>query len=304
MKRIYIVFSVLLTLACGSSEEQQRQQRRADIVAEQQADSAALKIGVMPTLDCLPIFLADRHGLFEREGLSVRLKCFQAQMDVDTAMQRGRVEAIVTDLVRAERMQQRGTPLRYATSTNLAWQLVTNPQARIKRLDQLDDKMIAMTRYSATALLADYAVDSVKLASERVYHIQVNDVSVRLNMLENNIIDAFLFPEPQATTARNRKSPVLMDSRQLGQCYGVIAFSEKALKNVERQQQMNIFLKVYDMACDSLNNHGLSAYRDLIAACCHVEAETVDSLPADIRFAHAAAPRQVDIERAKKWLKK
>ena len=303
MKRICIVLSVFLAHACGSSEEKQRQQRAADRQAERQADSAALKIAVTPTLDCLPVFVAERHGMFEREGLSVRLRPYQAQMDVDTAMQRGRVEAAFTDLVRAERLQKLGTPLRYATATNLFWQLVTNPQARLKRLNQLDDKMLAMTRYSATALLADYAVDSAKLSTERVYRIQVNDVGVRLNMLENSIIDAMLLPEPQATTARNLKSPVLMDSRLLNQNYGVIAFSEKALKSDGRQQQMNTFLKVYDMACDSINERGLAAYGDIIAECCHVKSETVDSLPTDMRFQHAAAPRQTDIERAKKWLK-
>ena len=59
--------------------------------------------------------------------------------------------------------------------------------------------MLAMTRYSATDLLADYAVDSAKLKSEQVFKIQVNDVNIRLKMLLNNEIDAVLLTEPQAT---------------------------------------------------------------------------------------------------------
>ena len=52
--------------------------------------------------------------------------------------------------------------LDYIAQTNAYWQLTSNRIARIRRLNQLSDKMVAMARFSATALLADYAVDSVK----------------------------------------------------------------------------------------------------------------------------------------------
>lgn len=303
MRRIWILLAILTAISCGTSDDEQRRQRQATRQQEQRADSAALKIAVMPTLDCLPLFVADSHGMFEREGLDVRLRHYQAQMDADTAMQRGHVEAMVTDLVRAERMQRQGLALHYATATELSWQLVTTASARIKRLEQLDDKMIAMTRYSATALLADHAVDSAKLSAERVFKIQVNDVGVRLNMLENSILDALLLPEPQATQARLLNSAVLMDTRRMDQHYGVIAFSEKAMKSTDRQQQLKTFLKVYDMACDSINEQGFGAFADLIMEQCGVKAQTVDSLPADLHFHHAATPRQADIDKAKKWLR-
>ena len=66
---------------------------------------------------------------------------------------------------------------------------------------------------------------------------------------------------------------------------------------------MATFLKVYNMACDSINEQGFSAYSELITELCGVKAQTVDSLPADLHYPHATAPRQIDIDRAKKWLK-
>ena len=65
----------------------------------------------------------------------------------------------------------------------------------------MDDKMVAMTRYSVTDLLSDMVVDSAKLKPERVFRIQINDVNVRLKMLENNEMDALLMTEPYATQA-------------------------------------------------------------------------------------------------------
>ena len=66
------------------------------------ADTALIKIAVMPTLDCLPIYVAADHGMFERHGASVSFYAYDAQMDCDTAFKEGWVGAMATDLVRAE----------------------------------------------------------------------------------------------------------------------------------------------------------------------------------------------------------
>ncbi len=202
------------------------------------ADSIALRIAVMPTLDCLPIYVAYDAGIFERESLSVSLVPFTAHMDCDTAIVGGSVHAMPTDLVRAERLIKEGAPLRYATATNLGWQLLTAKTARIRKLEQLDDKMLAMTRYSATAMLADQLVDSAKLKTERVFRIQVNDVLVRLNMMETGTMDAMLLPEPQATVARKLGCNTLYDTSADSLAMGAIAFKADTL----RSQQMKTFI--------------------------------------------------------------
>jgi NitT/TauT family transport system substrate-binding protein len=167
----------------------------------------------------------------------------------------------------------------------------------------MDDKMVAMTRYSATAMLADHLVDSAKLASERVFRIQVNDVLVRLGMMETGTMDAMLLPEPQATTARFMGCNVLYDSYVDSLRMGVLAFSEKALEDTLRRAQLQTFIRAYDEACDSLNILGLGHYADVIAQECHVEKALVDSMDI-VKFNHVQSPRQTDIDRAKAWLKK
>ncbi len=306
MRKTIMIATALVAMlqACGPSQEEQQLISQEERLKAWREDSAALKIAVMPTLDCLPLYVAEEHGMFQRLGADVRLKPYTAQMDCDTAIARGRVEGLVSDLVRTERLAQQGTPIIYKTATNLHWLLVTNPMARIKQLKQLDDKMLAMTRYSATDLLADFAVDSAKLKHERVFRIQLNDVGVRLSMLQTGTMDALLLPEPQATQARQLKAPVLMDSRKLDLHLGVIGFSRKALRDTARQRQVDVFIKAYNMACDTINAQGLARFRRLIEQRCGMKPGSVDSLPADIRFDHAQAPRQKDIDRAKAWLQK
>ena len=267
-------------------------------------DSAALKVAVMPTLDCLPMFVAQHHELFDTLNGGVRLKFFMAQMDCDTALERGRVEGSVTDLVRAACMAKRGTKMRYVATTNAYWQLVTNRNSRIRQLKQLEDKMIAMTRYSVTDMLADFAVDSAKLDKDHVFKVQVNDLSVRMQMLQNNIMDALCLTEPQATIARTMKHTVILDTRSLGWQMGVLAFREKEMQRQARGKQLELFVKAYNQACDSINKYGLTHYRDVIAKRCKLKKEMVDSLPKNVKFAHATGPRQEDIAIVEKWMQK
>ena len=293
MKYIYLmVLTVLLMAGCD------RHKPTADKADDnyQAADSATLKVAVMPTLDCLPLYVAESCGLFEQQGADIRLVPFMAQMDCDTAFARGHVEAMVTDLVRAERLRQQGIKVGYVTATDLSWLLLTAKHARIKQLKQLDDKMIAMTRFSATAMQADQLVDSAGLATERVFRIQVNNVLTRLNMLENGIMDAMLLPEPQATTARLAKHPVVMDSRDKGIWLGVVAARPSCIADNFRQQQVRCFVGAYNAACDSISHFGLQHYAGIIKAYCHVDDATVKALP-KILFPHVAAPRQRDIDR-------
>lgn len=303
MKKILgLFFALLWLMSCGQSYEEKRRITRAERAEQRRQDSLALKVAVLPTLDCLPMFVAAERGWFDSLKIDVRLRPFKAQMDVDTALVGGSVEGAITDLVRAERMRNRGTSLNYVAATNTAWQLVANRTARLKETRQLGDKMVAMTRFSATDLLTDRALKGVKTTAT-VYRVQINDIALRLQMLKNNEMDALWLPEPQATAARQLKHSVICKSDSTDLRLGVVAFREKAMKDRRIKAQIDAFLKVYNVACDSLNGRGVGPYGDIVEKYCGVNSSTVRALP-KLKFPRAAAPREKDVEEARKWLKK
>ena len=298
---LYIIIGVLV-VACGNSYEEQKRLSRQERARLAREDSLALKVGVLSTLDCLPVFVAKDRLFFDTLGVDVRLRELSGQIDCDEALEKGRVEGAVTDLVRGQRLIRRGTPLRYVASTNAYWQFITNRRSRVSELKQMTDKMVAMARFSVTDMLSDMAADSARLNTEYMFRVQINDPNIRLKMLLNNEIDAMLSTEPQATAARLMKNPVLMDSRDKDIRMGVFAFREKALKDKNRSEQLRLFLKGYNMACDSINKYGLQHYETIIAKYTKADKRTIGQLP-KIQFNHASAPRQKDIDRANRWLK-
>ena len=294
--------AVAFMSACGNSYQETKRLSRLERQRLAKEDSAALKIAVMPTLDCLPLYVAREYKWFCDGKTDIRLKYFTSQIDCDTAILNGRVEGAVSDLVRVARMNKSGAKVKPQIATAAYWQLFTNRNSRIRQLNQLDDKMVAMTRYSVTDMLADHVVDSAKLKSERVFKVQINDVNVRLQMMLNNEMDAMFVTEPQATLARLAKHKVLLDTRKMNWHMGVIAFREKPMKDVDRKRQYDVFVKAYNQACDSINKNGIARYAHLMEKYCRTRSAVLDSIP-KTKFTHAVGPREKDVLRAEKYIK-
>lgn len=298
---IVLSLTVLLLLSCSQSKEEQQKLTRQERAELKRQDSLALKVAVMPMLDCLPIFVAKERHFYERFNVDVRLRRFNSQMDCDTALIGGSVEGGLTDLVRKKWMEKKRVSLDVVTSTTGKWQLIANRVARVKQLKQLSDKMVAMSRYSATDFLTNYAFKNVR-TTDPVFHIQINDVNLRMRMLMNNEMDAAWLPEPQATAARLAKHPVLMDSDKENLSLGIIAFRTKSINNSYRKNQVSKFILAYNMACDSINKYGLEHYSGIISQYCHVDVNVVSSIP-KTTFSHMKMPKVKDIELANGFMK-
>ena len=280
MKNITILLFAFLVFLGGCANNSSQKQKKQEKEKQRKMDSLALKIAVTPTLDCLPLFIAKERKMFSAKELDVRLMRFKADMDCDTAFISGAVDGMFSDLARTMRIETKGLPVQYLSVTNKSWKLIANRIARLKHTYQFNDKMIAMTRYSAIDYLTTKVFENVKL-KDPFYRIQVNDVAIRLKMLTNNELDAAWLPEPQATMALHRKNNLLSDSRDLKVSLGVLAFRKKSFSIEHKKQQIKVLAEVYNAACDSINKNGLFAYSAIIKKYCHQSEDVAASIKYD-----------------------
>ena len=299
MKRInyLLILAVLTFVSCGKSDKELQAERQAQKLAEREAYQKAYKIAVMPTMDCLPAYLLKDSLLYDTAKVDIRLCRFNAQMDCDTAMIGGSVQAAFSDLVRTERLKHRNKVLmHYLTDTNLNWQLIADKDSKLKQLSDLSDKIVAMTRFSGTDLLTDMAVKKAK-PKYQVFRVQVNDVLVRLAMLQNHEIDAYWFAEPQITKALAADNNSLFNSEDAGVHLGVVAIMDK----VRRQDEEAAFAAAYDKAVDQINKNGVKYYSALIQKYMKVDESVVRALP-DIKYTKIGPPRKANLLMARNFL--
>lgn len=161
-------------------------------------DSTELRVAVMPAMNCLPLFYAVQSGLDARLGLPIKLLRYQAQMDIDTAILRKHVDIAYTDLIRAERLGKECNIQPFA-SCNEQLSLICQKATRVKRIDQLKEHMIAVSRLSATDYWCDHILDSAQINHDDIYRPQINDVHLRAEMIRTRLVDAAMMGEPYAT---------------------------------------------------------------------------------------------------------
>ncbi len=260
----------------------------------------------MPVHDCLPFYLAECTGIYERLGLEVRLINYQAQLDIDTAMAKGHVEVAYSDLARAIMLQQDSVDVRAIAALNGDLQLITARRGRIRKLEQLKEKMVAVARHSVTDYWSDRLTDTASLQRADIFRPQINNVRIRTDMLCNGTMDAVFLPEPYASEALLRGNNLNFTTKGLKPQLVVLLASGRAMNDTSRRQQIDLLLQGYNQAVSL--TYSLPAMRDSLASVirslCQAPDSLVDSLAfRQPRFHPLASPQTADIETVMQWLR-
>lgn len=260
----------------------------------------------MPVHDCLPFYLAERLGIYARLGLDVRLKNYQAQLDIDTAIAKGHAEVAYSDLARGIMMQQDSVDVRAIASMNSELRLITARRGRIRKLEQLKEKMVAVARHSITDYWSDRLTDTASLARADIFRPQINNVRIRTDMLCNGTMDAAFLPEPYASETVLRGNNVNFTTKGLRPHLVVLLSTGAALKDPTRRDQITLLLQGYDQAV-SLIGHEASvrdSLSSLVRSLCQAPDSLVDSLVLRLpRFEPLGTPERGDIEAVMTWLR-
>ena len=250
MRRIIYILAWLGTVgllgSCGQTDK-----------VKTDDDSTALKLGVLPTVDCLPFYYADSIGLFDSLGISMKLVTFDAAMDADTAFVNGTVDGVVSDLVKTCIWQGQGDTAMVAMVGELRMWLITSPRARLLKAESLKEKIIGITRHSAVDFFADKIMESVKLQSIDLNKPQINNIRLRGQMVDQDQYDGAILPEPFASEAVARGAKRLDGTESLGlQRLMCVLFNDSVYKT--RQPEIDKVRKAYDLAVKALNADSLT----------------------------------------------
>lgn len=280
-----------------------KQEAMLSLDEQARADSAALHVAVMPTLGNLPVYFADRSGLWDTLGLDVRLLRYEAQIDIDTALIGRHAEVGASDLIRALRLYDRETPVRALFTTTEPITLVAVKGKRVSKIHQLKERMIAISRLCITDYWCDQFIDTLGTGQPDYYRPQVHNVKVRADMLRTGLMDAAMLPEPYTMWMAATGNVLLQTSTDKDpQLSAWIALSE-ALNDSARSKQIALFTEAYRMAVERINE-GVQAdlVNDILCDEYGLPQEVADSIQLPTLNTEGS-PQRTDIDKAIEWLK-
>ena len=256
MRKLRYIFIWLLTMGlCGACNQTDK--------AVSNDDSTAIKLGVLPTIECLPFYYANSLGLFDSLGINVQLTTFAAAMDADTAFVNGYMNGIVSDLVKACVWNENGDSVHVAMCGDLKMWLVTAQSARLARAESMKEKIIGITRHSALDFFTDKILESVKFNSIDINKPQINNIRLRTQMVDQNQYDGAILPEPYASEAVARGARRLNSTEEM-KLEGMmcVLFSDSVYK--ARKNEIDKIARVYDMAVEALNADTINNVLDFL----------------------------------------
>ena len=289
MRKLIEIFMWLMVVGlCGSCN-----QTNGTVNEE---DSTAIKLGVLPTMECLPFYYADSIGLFDSLGVNVHLVTFDAAMDADTAFVNGKIDGIVTDLVKVCIWQGQGDTAKVAMVSELRMWLITAPKARLLKAESLREKIVGITRHSAVDYFADKILESVKLQSIDLNKPQINNIRLRGLMVDQDQMDGAILPEPYASEAVARGAKRLNGTEEMKVANLMCVLFNDSIHRARKREIENI-RSVYDQAVTALNADTLSNVLEYIPkehrtampdtlfrySPLHVSMEYADSMMTDVK---------------------
>ncbi len=282
-------------MLASCSQRQEATQFDADTTG---IDTTLLCIAVMPAMNCLPVYYAERTGIADSLGLEMEVLRYKAQMDIDTAITNGYADIAFTDLIRCAKLGKQGVTITPFVSLDEPLSLISLKTKRVKQVNQMKEQMIAISRLSATDYWCDRVLDETHTSHDDIYRPQVNDVQLRADMVRLGLIDAAIMGEPYATWMKELGHRRLFQTKdKQPRLFAWAAMSSATDK------QRKLFRNLLDEAMRRMSKASeAELLRDILKQDFGIPAETADSLELP-PLKPLSDIQQSDVEEAEKWLK-
>lgn len=260
------------------------------------ARAEALRFGILPVLDTLPLQVGVAEGHFAEAGVDLELVPFMSAIERDTAVKTGRLDGYFGDLLAACLLAQAGADHKVVTVSyrttpgQRMFGLVAGPGKKAKA-----EAGETLTTGLSFATIMEYLLDRINAqAGYSIERVEVKKMPIRLQMLLTGQTDAAMLPEPLATLVESKGGAILATDQDLDEPLTVLCLSEKVM------DRKDAFLKAYRKAVADLNAQP-EKYRALMAETCRIPPPLADSFPV-MAYPEPAAPTEAELWNVQQWM--
>jgi len=178
---------------------------------------AKVRIGTLPTEDSLPLWVAERDGLFKKAGLDVSIQVFQSAQERDAALTAGAIDGFMGDMIAASALRAGGVPVKVVTvmlggtPAEGRFGIAVKPGSKITSLKQLKNVPIGVSSATIQEYVMDTMLKGAGVATASVVKEEVKKVPVRFELLMSGKLEAAALPEPFLSLAAKTGGRILAD---------------------------------------------------------------------------------------------
>lgn len=273
-----------------------------------EAAPAAIRIGTLPTEDSLPLWVAEKDGLFTKAHLKVEIIPFASAQERDAALTAGAIDAFMGDLIAAASLRAGGVPVKVATVMLGAtpaegrFGIVAKPGSTVTSLDQLAGKPIGTSSGTIQEYVLDQLMTQAGVSAEDVKKEEVKKVPVRFDLLMSGKLEAAMLPEPFLSLAESKGAKLVADDtgdQNLSQTVLVVA--QKFVDDPAGAKTMTALLQVWNDAVAIVNADPASV-RSLLVEKARLPKDLAATYKVNT-YPTAQLPKQEQVDDVLAWMK-
>ncbi len=266
----------------------------------QEEDSPDLRIGVLPVLNTLPLYVAQEKGYFAEAGVAVELVPFQSGLDRQTALLAGATDASNDDLIGVLLLNAAEVDVRvvrHDPPVEPFFAIVAAAESGLETAADLEGASIGISHSTLIQYLTDALLATVEMSAEQVEYVEVAEIPVRYQLLLQGEIDAATLPEPLIQAALGAGGRVILDDGALDYVPTVLSFRADVL--AEKGEAVRAFLAAYERAVEAINEDP-EAHREIMGANIQMPPPLIPILPVPTFFT-ASVPSEEDFAAVQDW---
>ena len=266
--------------------------------------AAPIKVGVLPILDALPMYVAEQEGYFQEGGVQVELVLFPSALERDSAFMAGQVDGLLNDPISVGLLNKDGEKakmvrLAFKGNESMAMMVVlASPNSKIASPTDLKGVPIGISSNSIIEYTTERLLQRAGLKPSDIQETEVTKIPVRAEMLAKGQLQAATLPEPLASLAVQQGARVILDDSKTGTGQSVITFRQETVS--DNAEGIRRFLAAYEKGVQAINSTP-NRYRDLMVDKAKVPDSLRDSLNVP-RFESAQLPAKADVEDVMNWM--
>ena len=260
-----------------------------------------LKVGYLPIVEVLPMFVAESEGYFAQQKVQVELVPFASAVERDSAVQAGQIDGFLNDLVATLLLDKGEGKLAIVRQTfqgspaKPMMYVLAAPQSAIQKPADLAGVEVGISTNS----VIEYTTEMLaKEAGVAVKKTEISKIPVRFDMLVKGQLQAATLPDPLASLALVQGARLIMDDSRSGYGQSVLTFRREAL--AAKSGAVKAFLAAYEQAVQA-SNASPDKYRALLVDRAKVPDQIKDtySLPP---YPPARVPSEAEYSSVVQWM--
>jgi NitT/TauT family transport system substrate-binding protein len=227
-----------------------------------------VRIGVLPILDALPMYVAEAQGYFEENGLQVIFVPVASAAERDQLMQAGQIDGMINDLISTLLYNKNQISViavrfaRTATPEFPQYRILAAAGSGIASVQDLAGVEIGISEGTVIEYTTYRLLEAEGLATEDIRTVAVPKIPDRLALLASGELQAANLPDPLSSLAIQGGATVIIDDSAHPE-YGNSLISFRKDFVTQRAQVIRGFLAAIEAAVADINADK-AAWEDLL----------------------------------------